>query len=90
MLQNNLGNALQYSSSSHRIENIVRALDAYDEALKVRTRSAAPLEYANTIANRANAMANLPDDLERPEAGNPGNLERAVHNLGLMVPDRAG
>ena len=38
MLQNNLGNALQYASSSHTLENNLRALDAYDEALKVRTR----------------------------------------------------
>lgn len=74
MLQNNLGNALQYSSSSHRVENTLRALDAYDEALKVRTLSSTPIEYANTICNRANAVANLPDDLDRPEAGNPRNL----------------
>lgn len=77
MLQNNLGNALQYSSSSHRVENTLRALDAYDEALKVRTLSATPVEYANTICNRANAVANLPDDLERPSEGNPLNLARA-------------
>jgi len=78
MLQNNLGNALQYSSTSHRVENTLRALDAYDEALKVRTRSAAPLEYANTISNRANALANLPDDVADPGAGNRANLARAV------------
>jgi tetratricopeptide (TPR) repeat protein len=77
MLQNNLGNALQYSSTSHRVANTLRALDAYDEALKVRTRATTPLEYANTIANRANALANLPDDLEDPAAGNERNLERA-------------
>ena len=34
MLQNNLGNALQYASSSHTVENNLRALDAYDEALQ--------------------------------------------------------
>jgi len=77
MLQNNLGNALQYSSSSHRVENTLRALEAYDEALKVRTRATTPVEFANTIANRANALANVPDDLERPEAGNPQNLALA-------------
>ena len=38
MLQNNLGNALQYVSSSHRVENGFRALEAYDEALRVRTK----------------------------------------------------
>lgn len=77
MLQNNLGNALQYASSSHTVENNLRALDAYEEALKVRTRETMPIEYANTISNLANCLWNLPDDPELPEAGNPGNLRRA-------------
>jgi tetratricopeptide (TPR) repeat protein len=78
MLQNNLGNALQYSSSSHRVENTLRAIEAYDEALRVRTPETAPVEFANTVANRANALANLPDDLEHPEAGNHQNLRAAL------------
>ena len=61
MLQNNLGNALQYASSSHALENQIRALEAYDEALKVRTAQTTPAEYANTIANKANCLANLPE-----------------------------
>lgn len=77
MLQNNLGNALQYASSSHTVANNLRALDAYDEALKVRTREARPLEYANTISNKANCLWNLPDDPERPEHGNRANLLQA-------------
>jgi len=77
MLQNNLGNALQYVSSSHVIENNLRALDAYDEALKVRTRETAPLEYANTIANKANCLMNLPDDPADLALGNGANLTRA-------------
>ncbi len=81
MLQNNLGNALQYASSSHVIENNLRAIDAYDEALKVRTRETAPLEYANTIANKANCLMNLPDDPEDPTAGNRANLARAKRHL---------
>lgn len=78
MLQNNLGNALQYVSTSHRVENNLRALDAYDEALKVRTLRDMPEAYANTIANKANCLVNLPDDLENPEAGNPRNVQNAV------------
>jgi tetratricopeptide (TPR) repeat protein len=78
MLQNNLGNALQYVSTTHRVENSLRALDAYDEALKVRTRRDMPEAYANTIANKANCLANLPDDMENPEAGNPRNVQEAV------------
>ncbi len=78
MLQNNLGNALQYVSSSHRVENNLRALEAYDEALKVRTPRDMPEAYANTIANKANCLANLPDDPENPETGNPRNVQQAV------------
>ena len=77
MLQNNLGNALQYASSSHPLENCLRALAAYDEALKVRTRANGPLEYANTIANKANCLWSLPDDPERPESGNLRNMRLA-------------
>jgi tetratricopeptide (TPR) repeat protein len=77
MLQNNLGNALQYASSSHAVENNLRALDAYDEALKVRTRETTPLEYANTIANKANCLMNLPDDPADPTGGNRRNLTEA-------------
>ncbi|MFN0218602.1 MAG: hypothetical protein ACKVP4_07300 [Hyphomicrobium sp.] len=77
MLQNNLGNALQYASSSHAVENNLRALEAYDEALKVRTRDTTPLEYANTLSNKANCLSNLPDDPEDPEKGNKDNLTAA-------------
>ncbi len=74
MLQNNLGNALQYASSSHSVENNLRALAAYDEALKIRNMNNMPLEYANTISNKANALCNIPDDPSRPECGNRNNL----------------
>jgi len=77
MLQNNLGNALQYASSSHVVENNLRALEAYDEALKVRTRQTTPLEYANTISNKANCLWNLPDDPSKPDSGNRSNLAAA-------------
>ena len=77
MLQNNLGNALQYASSSHVVENNLRALEAYDEALKVRTSDGMPLEYANTVANRANCLRNLPDDSSSPELGSRKNQRAA-------------
>jgi tetratricopeptide (TPR) repeat protein len=77
MLQNNLGNALQYLVSSHPVENNLRAIAAYDEALKVRNPRDTPLEYANTISNKANALCNLPDDLEKPADGNLQNLCQA-------------
>lgn len=68
MINNNLGNALQYASSSHVLENNLRALAAYDEALKVRNPRDTPLEYANTIANKANVLRNLVSD--PAQAGN--------------------
>jgi tetratricopeptide (TPR) repeat protein len=77
MLQNNLGNALQYLVSSHPVENNLRAIAAYDEALKVRNPRDTALEYANTISNKANVLFNLPDDLEKPELGNLKNLLKA-------------
>ncbi|HEX2139003.1 MAG TPA: hypothetical protein VHG33_04755 [Woeseiaceae bacterium] len=75
MLQNNLGNALQYAASSHALENNLRAMEAYDEALKVRTRETAPLAYANTLANKANCLRNLPD--EALPAGDGDSLQRS-------------
>lgn len=78
MVQNNLGNALQYVSSHHVVENNLRALQAYDEALKVRTARDTPLEYANTLSNKANVLRNLPDDPEHPEAGQRANLLEAT------------
>lgn len=78
MLQNNLGNALQYVSSSHVLENNLRAIEAYDEALKVRTRETMPLEYANTISNKANCLWNLPGHPESSEVGNGMNLSTAL------------
>jgi tetratricopeptide (TPR) repeat protein len=77
MLQNNLGNALQYVSSSHALENNLRALSAYDEALKVRTEKTTPLPYATTIANKANCLRNLPDDFENLQSGNTERLREA-------------
>ena len=68
MLQNNLGNAMQYAPSGHPAENCRRAIEAYDEALKVRTRATTPLEYANTIANKAHCLWSLPGDLHQVRA----------------------
>ncbi|PCI19452.1 MAG: hypothetical protein COB62_05535 [Piscirickettsiaceae bacterium] len=95
MLQNNLGNALQYASSSHAVENNLRALEAYEEALKVRTPEDTPYEYANTICNKANCLRNLPDDLEKPEEGNRDRLRaardlyRGAHDIFVRYNDMA-
>ncbi|MEM6530973.1 MAG: hypothetical protein AAF654_00045 [Myxococcota bacterium] len=82
MLQNNLGNALQSMRSSHVVENLQRAVAAYDEALKVRNPGNTPLEYANTISNKANALLGLPDDLDVPSKGCRENFEQALALFG--------
>jgi tetratricopeptide (TPR) repeat protein len=74
MLQNSLGNAWQYFVSSQPLENNLKAIAAYDEALKVRNPRDTPLEYANTISNKANALCKLPDNPQQPQAGNLHNL----------------
>ncbi|NRB06586.1 MAG: hypothetical protein HRU34_04120 [Richelia sp.] len=77
MLQSNLGNAWQYVPTNNLRDNLLRAIAAYDRALKVRNYQDTSLEYANTIANKANALFNLPDDLAKPDMGNPQNLKKA-------------
>jgi tetratricopeptide (TPR) repeat protein len=77
MLQNNLGNALQYARSGHPIENNLRALEAYDASLTVRNARDTPAEYANTMANKANCLRNLPDDPEEPGAGSGKRLRQS-------------
>jgi tetratricopeptide (TPR) repeat protein len=93
MIQNNLGNALQYASSSHVLENNVRALHAYDEALKVRTRRDTPVEYANTIANKANVLRNMRaqggDEDERVAVEKDGGQPPHAEALSLYAEARA-
>jgi tetratricopeptide (TPR) repeat protein len=92
MLQNNLGNALQYASSSHAVQNNLRALEAYDQALKVREYRIAPVAYANTIANKANCLCNLPDDPHNPEQGNRGRvaLAKALYKEAICIFEEHG
>ncbi len=77
MIQNNLGNALQYAASGHSLGNNLRALEAYDEALKVRNPRDTPFEYANTISNKANVLRNLPDDPDGAGGGRTAALRKA-------------
>jgi tetratricopeptide (TPR) repeat protein len=58
-IQMNLANALQYAPSSHPEENLVRAIEIYEEVLGVRTRARDPIAYALVILNQANALAHL-------------------------------
>lgn len=57
--QLNLANALQYLPSSHPEENLVQAVELYEEVLAVRNRAFDPLGYGRLLANQANALAHL-------------------------------
>ncbi len=55
----NLASALQYLPSSHPEENLMRAVDAYEEVLQVRTEARDPVAHARVLLNQANALAHL-------------------------------
>ena len=67
----------EYAASGHPLENNLRALAAYDEALKVRNENDTPFEYANTLSNMANLLRNLPEDPLAAGSGRSGSLQRA-------------
>ncbi len=55
----NLANALQYAPSSHPEDNLVQAVEIYEDILQVRTRAKDPVAYALVLLNQANALAHL-------------------------------
>lgn len=58
-VQLNLANALQYLPSSHPEENLIQAVEIYDEIISFRNKALDPLGYARLLANQANALAHL-------------------------------
>lgn len=58
-VQLNLANALQYLPSSHPQENLIQAVEIYDELAAFRNKALDPLGYARLLANQANALAHL-------------------------------
>ncbi len=55
----NLANALQYAPSSHPEENLIQAVEIYEDVLQVRCRAKDPVAYATVLLNQANALAHL-------------------------------
>jgi len=55
----NLANALQHLPSSHPEENLLQAVEIYEELLETRSRAEDPVGYARLLANQANALAHL-------------------------------
>jgi tetratricopeptide (TPR) repeat protein len=92
MIQNNLGNALQYAAQGPAPQNGLRALAAYDEALKVRNPRDTPIDYANTIANKANVLRRHPvEGLEGDGLSQALELYREARRLfeAHALPERA-
>lgn len=57
--QLNLANALQYAPSGHVEENLMEAVNLYEEILSVRQPTENPVGYARLLANQGNALAHL-------------------------------
>ncbi len=57
--QLNLANALQYLPSAHPKENLVQAVEIYEQLLPFRERAFDPVGYARLLFNQANALAHL-------------------------------
>lgn len=55
----NLANALVYAPSTHQGDNLVEAVELYDEVLEARDRHTDPLGRARALANQGNALAHL-------------------------------
>lgn len=55
----NLANALQYLPSSHTRENLIQAVNLYEDLLAVRQRAFDPIGYARLLFNQSNALAHL-------------------------------
>ncbi|HMO16065.1 MAG TPA: hypothetical protein PKD64_18370 [Pirellulaceae bacterium] len=55
----NLASALQYAPSSHPAENLVQAVEIYEQVLSYRSRARDPVAYALVLINQANALAHL-------------------------------
>jgi tetratricopeptide (TPR) repeat protein len=58
-IQLNLANALQYMPSSHPEENLVQAVDLYEELITPRKKAFDPVGYGRLLSNQANALAHL-------------------------------
>ncbi|WP_220794164.1 hypothetical protein [Nocardioides pelophilus] len=57
--QMNLANALVYTPSTHQGDNLVDAVERYEEVLELRERDGDPVGRARILANQGNALAHL-------------------------------
>lgn len=55
----NLASALVYLPSSHPQENLIQAVELYEQVLQIRPRAKDPVAYALVLLNQANALSHL-------------------------------
>ncbi len=55
----NLANALVYAPSARQGDNLVEAVEIYEELLELRNRNLDPIGYARVAANQGNVLAHL-------------------------------
>ena len=60
-VQMNLANALVYLPSAHQGDNLVDAVERYEELLCFRDRVTDPIGFARIVVNQGNALAHLGD-----------------------------
>ena len=58
-VQLNLANSLVYTPSSHQGDNLVEAVELYEQVLEARDRDIDPLGRARVLANQGNVLAHL-------------------------------
>ena len=58
-VQLNLANSLVYTPSSHQGDNLVEAVELYEQVLAARDRDIDPLGRARVLANQGNVLAHL-------------------------------
>lgn len=73
----NLANALQYLPSSHPEENLIQAVEGYEQVLTVRTEARDPVAHATALLNQATALGHL--GIFKPA------LEKAAHAYKLFM-----
>ena len=73
----NLANALVYAPSSHPEENLIQAVEIYEEVLQVRSRAKDPVAYALVLLNQGNALAHL--GMFKPALGKLAEAYKLFH-----------
>lgn len=99
-IQLNLANSLQYLPSSHPEENLVQAVELYEELVTVRKKAFDPVGYGRILSNQANALAHLgmfPPALEKLQEArklfewhNEAELAASAMDLVSQIHDQVG